>query len=46
MEDLNVVTELQFQDVYGLDPELLGMIQRPVAGVFLLFPITVQVLKI
>ena len=30
-------------DVYGLDPDLLSMVPRPVAAVVLLYPITEKV---
>lgn len=34
----------QFGDVYGLDPELLSLVPRPVCAVLLLFPVTEKVL--
>lgn len=33
-------------DVYGIDPDLLAMIPRPVIALLLLFPITQAVLSI
>lgn len=33
----------QFRDVYGLDPELLSMVPRPVCALLLLFPVTEKV---
>jgi ubiquitin carboxyl-terminal hydrolase L3 len=46
MEKLGVKTDLVFQDVWGLDAELLQMIPKPVAAVLLLFPITENVYNI
>jgi ubiquitin carboxyl-terminal hydrolase L3 len=42
MNLLGVTTDLVFQDIWGLDPDLLAMIPKPVKAVLLLFPITEQ----
>ncbi|KAG7265135.1 hypothetical protein CRUP_036827 [Coryphaenoides rupestris] len=33
----------QFGDVYGLDPELLSMVPKPVCALLLLFPVSEKV---
>ncbi|KAI6657397.1 Ubiquitin carboxyl-terminal hydrolase isozyme L3 [Oopsacas minuta] len=38
--DVLGVENMQFTDVYGLDPELLGMVPSPCCSLILLFPVT------
>lgn len=37
--------DYKFHDVYGLDPDLLAMIQQPCIALLLLFPINEKVLS-
>lgn len=39
------VAKVRFEDVYGLDPELLGMVSQPVKALLLIYPITADVEK-
>lgn len=43
VQSLGVPESWQFVDVFGLDPELLLMVPRPVAAVLLLYPLTEKV---
>lgn len=43
LKQLGIHPDWQFVDVYGMEPELLSMVPRPVCAVLLLFPITEKV---
>jgi len=43
MSNLGASADWGFHDVFGLDPDLLMMVPRPVAAVMLLYPITEKV---
>lgn len=43
LRQLGLVPTWQFGDVYGLEPEVLSLVPRPVCAVLLLFPITEKV---
>lgn len=43
LRQLGLLPTWQFGDVYGMDPELLSMVPRPVCAVLLLFPVTEKV---
>lgn len=40
IKSLGIKTQLQFQDVWGLDPDTLSMVPPPLKAMILLFPIT------
>ncbi|XP_067890422.1 ubiquitin carboxyl-terminal hydrolase isozyme L3 isoform X2 [Heterodontus francisci] len=40
MQQLGLKPTWQFGDVFGMDPELLSLIPRPVCSILLLFPVT------
>lgn len=43
LANVGVSNAWKINDVYGLDPELLGMLPKPVLAVLLLFPINEKV---
>ncbi|XP_078402092.1 ubiquitin carboxyl-terminal hydrolase isozyme L3 isoform X1 [Cetorhinus maximus] len=40
MQQLGLLPSWQFGDVFGMDPELLSLVPRPVCSILLLFPVT------
>ncbi|XP_010902671.2 ubiquitin carboxyl-terminal hydrolase isozyme L3 isoform X2 [Esox lucius] len=42
LRQLGLLPTWQFGDVYGMDPDLLSMVPRPVCAILLLFPVTEQ----
>ncbi|XP_059502476.1 ubiquitin carboxyl-terminal hydrolase isozyme L3 [Stegostoma tigrinum] len=40
MQQLGLLPTWQFGDVFGMDPELLSLVPRPVCSILLLFPVT------
>ncbi|XP_072040521.1 ubiquitin carboxyl-terminal hydrolase isozyme L3-like isoform X2 [Amphiura filiformis] len=41
--DMGMSKDWQFEDVIGLEPELLGMVTQPVAALMLLFPLSEKI---
>lgn len=43
LQQLGLLPTWQFGDVFGMDPELLSLVPRPVCSILLLFPVTGKV---